>query len=276
MTTIVTKEQQEFHRRIAAGEMTKEEYYEQNRKSFGMGIPDKTEAEIAAGWARYQAEAGNPSLIKQPGKFVTPKSLEEGLIPIFQGYQPIRQQSIPGKNIADMPVSTVDPNRKLELNMDIGSMLEKWRGEQGLQPLSVGPQPMSIEERMRGFNVDGGVGFPRLDVRTAKDIFFGDKKIDPIEEAEFRTTIETGDTKIDPKRVRKFTNYDGSLTWELLNEDKTVMNRFTMGEYAGKKIYAQGGYQKFADLLKTVQQQTSPDDDAKEDFDAITQSIGER
>lgn len=101
-------------------------------------------------------------------------------------------------------------------------------------------------------------GIP-IDVKEAKKAWFGDKDVDPIQEAEWRSLVEMGDRKIDSKRMRKFVNYDGSLTWELLNEDKTVMSRFTVGEYAGMKIFAQGGYSKFAELLKQVKQQKGPD-----------------
>lgn len=108
-------------------------------------------------------------------------------------------------------------------------------------------------------------GMP-LDVKEAKKFWFGDKDIDQIEESEFHAKLQ-GDTKIDPKRVRKFVNHDGSLTWELLNQDKTVMSRFTMGDYAGTKVFAQGGYNKFAELLKEVKAKKGPDSGGE--FDAI-------
>lgn len=109
-------------------------------------------------------------------------------------------------------------------------------------------------------------GIP-LDLKNVKKFWFGEKEVDGLEETQWRTTIEQGDSAIDPKKVRKFANYDGSLTWEVLNDDKTVMSRFTMGEYNGKSIFAQGGYDKFSDMLKKVKAKVGPDYSA--DFDAV-------
>lgn len=114
-------------------------------------------------------------------------------------------------------------------------------------------------------------GMP-IEITEAKKLWFGDKKVDETEEAQWRTNIEQGDTKIDPKKMRKFVNYDGSLTWEVLNDDKTVMSRFTMGEYNGTKIFAQGGYKKFAELLNKVKQNSGPDSGGS--FDAINRMVG--
>lgn len=109
-------------------------------------------------------------------------------------------------------------------------------------------------------------GMP-IDIHDAKKLWFGDKEVSPHEEAEFRSTVEVGDNKLDPKKVRRFVNHDGSLTWEVLNDDKTVMSRFTMGEYNGKKIFAQGGYKSFAELLKKAKGKFGEDFGAQ--FDAI-------
>jgi hypothetical protein len=112
-----------------------------------------------------------------------------------------------------------------------------------------------------------------IDIKEAKKIWFGkDGEIDPIAESEWRNSVELGDNKLDPKRVRKFVNHDGSLTWEILNEDKTVMSRFTMGDYAGTKIFAQGGYNKFAEVLKKARQQLGQDTGGE--FDAIRSMFG--
>jgi len=104
-----------------------------------------------------------------------------------------------------------------------------------------------------GVYSDKNPGGMPIDLPEAKKIWFGSEPPDGVKEAEWRTQIEMGDRNIDPKKIRKFVNYDGSQTWEMLNEDKTVMSRFTMGEYKGKRIFAQGGYNKFAELLKKVQ-----------------------
>lgn len=112
-------------------------------------------------------------------------------------------------------------------------------------------------------------GMP-IDIKAAKQIWFGDNDIDEIAEAEWRTGIELGDRKIDPKKIRKFVNYDGSLTWEILNEDKTVMSRFTMGEFGGTKVFAQGGYGKFAELLEKVKTKAGPEGGFDEMRGALT------
>lgn len=114
-------------------------------------------------------------------------------------------------------------------------------------------------------------GLP-IDISEAKKIFFGDSEISKVKEAEWRQTIEIGDSKIDPKRIRKFVNYDGSLTWEILNQDKTVMSRFTLGDYNGTKVFAQGGYKTFAELLKQAKQKIGPNIQGR--FDAIRGMFG--
>lgn len=100
-------------------------------------------------------------------------------------------------------------------------------------------------------------GLP-IDLAAAKKVWFGDEQVGGIDEAEWRSKVEMGDSTIDPKRIRKFANYDGSMTWEVLNHDKTVMSRFTMGQYGGVNIFAQGGYSKFADLLDKVKSKVGP------------------
>lgn len=114
-------------------------------------------------------------------------------------------------------------------------------------------------------------GLP-VDFKDARKIWFGSDDVDPIQEAEFRSTIEIGDRKVDPKKIRKFANSDGSLTWEILNDDKTVMSRFTMGEYAGTKLFSQGGYDSFAKLLKKAREKFGPD--SKGEFDSIRTMFG--
>lgn len=109
-------------------------------------------------------------------------------------------------------------------------------------------------------------GLP-IDLKEARKLWFGDKDVDQVKEAEWRSLVEMGDRKLDTKRIRKFVNYDGSLTWEILNEDKTVMSRFTMGNYAGTTIFSQGGYSKFAEVLKKVKEKKGPD--RQGEFDSI-------
>ena len=102
-------------------------------------------------------------------------------------------------------------------------------------------------------------GLP-IDISDAKRLWFGEDDVDENEVLQWRNTVEMGDAKVDPKKVRKFTNYDGSLTWEILNDDKTVSSRFTLGEYAGVKVFSQGGYNKFVELMEKVKQQVGMDD----------------
>jgi hypothetical protein len=109
-------------------------------------------------------------------------------------------------------------------------------------------------------------GMP-IEINDAQKIWFGDKEVSKQEQSVFRSTLETGDSKLDAKKVRKFVNHDGSLTWEVLNDDKTVMNRFTMGEYAGTKIFSQGGYKNFAEMLKEAKGKLGKDTGGE--FDAI-------
>lgn len=114
-------------------------------------------------------------------------------------------------------------------------------------------------------------GMP-IDIKEAKRIWFGDSEPDIVQESEWKQTIEMGDRKLDPKKVRKFNNADGSITWEVLNDDKTVQHRFTMGDYAGTKLFAQGGYKVFARLLKKAQQKLGSD--VAGQFDSIRTMFG--
>ncbi len=109
-------------------------------------------------------------------------------------------------------------------------------------------------------------GLP-IDTKDAEHIYFGEEEADDNDKLQWRTSVEMGDARIDPKKVRKFTNYDGSMTWEILNDDKTVSSRFTLGEFAGTKIFSQGGYNKFVELMQKVKQQVGYDDSTG--FDAI-------
>jgi hypothetical protein len=115
-------------------------------------------------------------------------------------------------------------------------------------------------------------GLP-VDIRDAQKIWFGEEEEqDETKISQWRTSTELGDAAIDPKKVRKFTNYDGSMTWEILNDDKTVSSRFTLGEYAGTKIFSQGGYNKFTEMLEKVKQQVGYDSNTG--FDATRKKYG--
>lgn len=115
-------------------------------------------------------------------------------------------------------------------------------------------------------NIDG---LP-IDTKDILKIFHGDKadEMDDISRNEFLKEIGDGSKKIDRKKIRKFVNQDGSLTWEILNDDKkTIMSRFTFGEYNGTKLFAQGGYKQFGQLLREARQKLGPD--YRGEFDSI-------
>lgn len=118
-----------------------------------------------------------------------------------------------------------------------------------------------------GVYSDRNPGGMPIDLKVAQKVWFGSGKTDDIQVAEWRSLVEMGDRLVDPKKIRKFTNYDGSLTWELLNEDKTVSSRFTLGEYQGVKLFAQGGYNKFVELLNQLKTKMGPK--GSEGFDAV-------
>ncbi len=113
--------------------------------------------------------------------------------------------------------------------------------------------------RMIGLHSDTNIGGLPIDMKDALKMFYGDKEITDVMKSDFMHDLQDGVNKIDPKKVRKFVNHDGSLTWELLNDDKTVMNRFTFGDYKGKKIFAQGGYKNFAHLYEKAKRELGPD-----------------
>ncbi len=123
-----------------------------------------------------------------------------------------------------------------------------------------------------GVYSDRNPGGMPIDIKEAKKIWFGGEQIDGIQENEWRSLVEMGDNSIDPKKIRKFVNYDGSRTWEVLNDDKTVSSRFTMGEHSGVKVFAQGGYAKFAEILKKVKEKAQGGGDGG--FDAARSSFG--
>lgn len=124
--------------------------------------------------------------------------------------------------------------------------------------------------QMVGLYSETNVGGLPFDLKDAMKAYFGDKEIDDVMKSQFQHDISDGVSKVDPKKIRKFVNHDGSLTWEILNDDKTIMNRFTFGDYAGTKIFAQGGYKKFAELLDKAKKELGPD--VVGEFDSTIQS----
>jgi hypothetical protein len=116
-------------------------------------------------------------------------------------------------------------------------------------------------------------GLP-IDMTDVFKLFGGDRKMDDLEKTNLVRELQDGSTKIDKKKIRKFVNQDGSITWEILNDDKTIMSRFTMGEYNGKKLFAQGGYKNFSDLLRQTKSKLG--DDHKGEFESIRSSYAGR
>jgi len=118
-----------------------------------------------------------------------------------------------------------------------------------------------------GENNPPGLG---LNIDTARKIWFGENEVTDADEAEFRSMM--GGT-VDSKAVRQFVNHDGSTTWEVMNQDKTVMSRFTLGEHKGKKLFVQGGYSAYAQELRKLAQQLQGSDKWEADFNRIRSSI---
>ncbi len=128
--------------------------------------------------------------------------------------------------------------------------------------------------QMIGVYSETNTGGLPLDLKDAMKVYFGKKDPNDVEKTQFTHDLQDGVNKIDKKKVRRFVNHDGSLTWEILNDDKSVMSRFTYGDYNGAKIFAQGGYNKFAELLNTAKKQLGPD--KRGEFDAIRNGFGKR
>lgn len=153
---------------------------------------------------------------------------------------------------------------------------EKGKGYKGLPDAFIftdQPEAVKTAIEIMGIQTDKNPGGVPIDFNHAMKVYFGDDdKIDDVALAEWKTKVEQGDSTIDPKRVRKFTNYDGSITWEILNADKTVANRFTIGNYKGTKVFAQGGYQGFLDLMKKARKELG---DSTDEFDWL-RNVGKK
>lgn len=114
-----------------------------------------------------------------------------------------------------------------------------------------------------------------VDMDTAKEIWFGSKdaKVSAADEAAFRAIAQSGDQKIDRKRIKQYVNYDGSTTWEILNNDKSIMSRFTLGSSEGKKVFAQGGYNEYAAELGTILTKMGQDSKIAGQFEATRKKV---
>jgi hypothetical protein len=124
---------------------------------------------------------------------------------------------------------------------------------------------------MLGIYSDKNPGGLPIPLHAAKQLFFKNEQPDGRDFAEWRNTVDRGDRALDPKHVRKFVNYDGSLTFEVLNHDKTVQARFTMGTVGDKVIFSPGGYSTFKDTMDKFNQEQGGDSSGG--FDAIQAAL---
>ncbi|UOF79078.1 hypothetical protein [Caudoviricetes sp.] len=114
-------------------------------------------------------------------------------------------------------------------------------------------------------------GLP-IDIDAARKLFFGDEQLSDVEESEFRVLLN-GDKTVDPRQVRQSTNFDGSITVELLNQDRTPKTKFTLGTFKGAKVFAQGGYEEYAGELRKVLSDGSKQGQAQMQFAEIQSKL---
>lgn len=94
-------------------------------------------------------------------------------------------------------------------------------------------------------------GIP-IGIDAARKIFFGENQLSEIEESEWRATMLNGDKSFDRKKMRQMINFDGSTTYEILNNDKSVMAKFTFGTFKDSKVFSEGGYDSYANELRNI------------------------
>jgi hypothetical protein len=115
-------------------------------------------------------------------------------------------------------------------------------------------QPAALRQALSliGLSSDRNPAGLSISPDTAKFILFGKKDLGDVDEASFRASMENGDISVDKSKIRQFVNYDGSITYEILNDDKSIMSRFTLGDFKGKKVFVQGGYAAYAQSLRDL------------------------
>lgn len=115
-----------------------------------------------------------------------------------------------------------------------------------------------------------------VSLATARQVIIGknQEETSMTDEADFRASMEQGDNRIDKKKIRQFVNYDGSVTYEILNDDKSIMSRFTLGEYKGQKVFVQGGYSAYAQTLRKLAPQLAAAAAKSSEFDDIRKKAG--
>lgn len=136
-------------------------------------------------------------------------------------------------------------------------------------------QPEALRQALNYLGVASGRNPNGLtiDISTARQVIFGKGDIDEVEEAEFRARMEAGDIQIDKKKIRQFVNYDGSVTYEILNNDKSILSRFTIGEFKGQKLFVQGGYSVYAQSMRAVIEKMSSIQVRDSEFDKVRERL---
>jgi len=137
------------------------------------------------------------------------------------------------------------------------------------------PEAMKVAIQTLGVAGPNNPNGIAIDMDTAKELWFGSKdaKVSAGDEAAFRAIAQSGDQKIDRKRIKQYVNYDGSTTWEILNNDKSIMSRFTLGSSEGKKIFAQGGYNEYAAELGAITSKMGQESKIAEQFESTRKKL---
>jgi len=137
------------------------------------------------------------------------------------------------------------------------------------------PEAMKVAIQALGIQGPNNPNGLAIDMDTAKELWFGSKdaKVSSADETAFRAIAQAGDQKIDKKLIKQYVNYDGSTTWEILNTDKSIKSRFTLGSSEGKKIFAQGGYNEYASELGAITQKVGADSEMAKKFEATRKNL---
>ncbi len=136
------------------------------------------------------------------------------------------------------------------------------------------PEALRVAMSQLGIASSRNPGGLSIDLNTARMIMTGKPNLGEVDEAELRSNLESGDVNIDKKKVRQFVNHDGSVTYEVLNDDKSVMSRFTLGQYKGQKLFVQGGYGAYAQELRVIAGRMAKAQTQNTEFDRIRKGRG--
>lgn len=166
----------------------------------------------------------------------------------------------------------------LMANRDAGNPLESDKPKAdfpGKKEAFHSSHPEALKTAIRTLGIKSEVNPHGLDIDfdTAKEIYHGGEELSDIEITEFRSMILKGDESFDQKRMRMFSNQDGSTTYEMLNPDKSVMSRFTFGNFRDRKVFAQGGYSAYAKEIRKMTEQSTEQQKAMLEFDDLRARI---